>query len=103
MGHTLEPATGALPPLNEIVERLVREFRYVRVDRQVALNQALARADWIERANPQIFLGRYDVALAQAAKLKAATLEDVLWIEFGDDQNSARELVLLPDEVITFG
>jgi hypothetical protein len=102
MGHTLNPIAGDLPPLNAIVERLEQEFLYVRVDRQIALEEASARADWIERANPQLFLGRHDLALAQAARLRTATLEDVLWIEFGDDRSNVRHFLLLPDESINF-
>lgn len=35
--------------------------------------------------------------------LRSATLEDVLWLEFGDDRDSARNFVLWPGESIRFG
>ena len=77
--------------------------RYVRIDRKRALRETFAHADWIERANPGIFLGRHAEALAHAARLRKATLEDVLWVEFGDDPDNTRSFVLWPGERIKFG
>lgn len=103
MGHTLQPATGTFPPLEEIVARLESEFRHVRVDRAAALREARSRASWLRRANPTLFLGRHADALAHAALLESISLDDVLWVEFGDHPDETRSFFLWPGEVIKFG
>jgi hypothetical protein len=103
LGNALQPAVGTLPPLDEIVARLEREFHHVRVDREVALREARSQAAWIRWADPAIFLGRPADALAQAALLESLTLDRVLWVEFGDDPNETRTFLLWPGEVIKFG
>jgi hypothetical protein len=103
MGHELQPKSGALPSLQDIIEALHREFRYVRVDREIALRRARAHAIWIRNASPQVFLGRHAQALAHAAMLEAITSDLVLWIEFGDGPGSTRDFSLWPGESIKFG
>lgn len=103
MGHALKPKSGELPALNVIVDRISREFEHVRVDASVALAALERHIAWVEKANPVIFLGRHAEALARAEGLKKATLEDVLWIQFGDEASNLREFNLWPGADITFG
>lgn len=103
VGHALEPKSGELPALQVIVDRITREFAHVRVDRSVALAALQSHIAWVERANPVVFLGRHAEALARAKELKNTTLEEVLWIQFGDDPNNLRHFNLWPGADITFG
>ena len=103
MGHELQPRSGALPPLDDIIERLRGEFPFVRVDRGVALSQAHAHAQWLVNAAPAVFMGRHLEALARAKQLKTVTLQDVLYAEFGDDSATVCHFAIWPGEAIRFG
>ena len=103
MGHELVPTSGELPPLNELVACLKREFRYVREDGAKALIRARETAEWLERVNPAIFLGRHAEALAYAARPQTLSASDALWIEFGDGESNTLSFALWPGESIKFG
>jgi hypothetical protein len=72
------------------------------VDRGVALSRARAHATWIENAKPQVFLGGHSDALKHAQWLRTATLEDVLYVEFGDDRQLTCDFSLWRGEAIRF-
>jgi hypothetical protein len=103
MGHELKPRSGALPSAKEIAERLAKEFRYVKADPEEGLKQARARAEWIERAPPRVFLGRHQEALAGAARLKNLAHGEALAIDFGDDATNHKRIFVIPGEPINFG
>ena len=65
--------------------------------------EARARADWIERAPPRIFLGRHKEALEGAARLRNLGPGEALTIEFGDDAVRTKRIVVIPGEPINFG
>jgi hypothetical protein len=103
MGHALEPRSGVLPPLDTIVELLKREFAYVRVDREGAMARLRRHIQRLEQTDPSMFLGRHADVLAHLDQLKKTTLEQVLCVEFGDDEKTARDFVLWPGDSIKFG
>jgi hypothetical protein len=103
MGHSLEPKSGTLPPVQTVIELLTAAFPYVRVDREAGLKSLQRHIQWIEQANPAAFLGRHAEALARAADLKRVDPNDVLWVEFGDDVSNTRHFTIWPGESIQFG
>jgi hypothetical protein len=103
MGHELRPHSGNLPPATEIADRLMKEFVHVRVDAAEGMRQAQLRAEWIERAPARIFLGRHKEALEGAARLKNLAPGEALAIEFGDDSERTKRILVIPGEPINFG
>ncbi len=75
----------------------------MKSDEADGMKQARARADWIERAHPRIFLGHHEKALEGAARLKNLMPGEALTIEFGDNPSSTKRIVVMPGEPINFG
>ena len=104
MAHELVPRSGRLPPANEIARLLATEFSYVRTDAVDGMKQALAQADWIERAPTRLFLGHHQEAYRFAATLRSLAPGEALTIEFGDDPSKKTlRIVVLPGNSIKFG
>jgi hypothetical protein len=103
MPYELSPRSEGVRAAQDVASLLATEFRYVKVDADDGLRQAQARAQWIERALPRIFLGHHEQALETAARLKKLALGEALTIEFGDDEQAVLRATVLPGEPISFG
>ena len=103
MGHELVPRSGTLLTSFEVARRLRDRFRYVRVDEGEGQAAALAHATWIERANPNVFLGRHEEALRYARRLRNLMTGEALAIVFGDDSEHCRRITVLPEQRIQVG
>jgi hypothetical protein len=103
MGHELKPRTGNFPVARQVARRLAAEFAYVKTDEADGVKRAHERAEWIERAPAQIFLGRHEEALRGAARLRNLAPGDALTIEFGDDSSKTTRIVVMPGEPTRFG
>ena len=103
MAHELVPKQGKLLSAFEVARRLRGEFAHVRVDEAEGRARARERADWLERANPRVFIGHHEAALQHANRLRTLCAGEVLSIEFGDTPNRCKRITVLPDERILFG
>lgn len=92
-------AYGAPLPL---LTRLRAEFSFVAADEVEGRKQAQARADWIERAPPRVFLGRREEALRGAGRLRTLPQVDTMVIEFGDDAAYTKRLLVILGEPLQF-
>jgi hypothetical protein len=64
---------------------------------------ALRHAEWIEKANPAIFLGQHEEALNHAQRLRTLPPEETLVLGFGDTPEHLTSITVLPDEPLKFG
>jgi hypothetical protein len=104
MAHELIPRSGRFLPASEVARLLSTVFSYVRTDPVDGLKQAIARAEWIERAPARLFLGHLEEAHRFAAMLRNLAPGEALTIEFGDDPSrKILKIVVLPGESIKFG
>jgi DNA polymerase III delta prime subunit len=104
MAYELRPREIELPSPSDVVRLLQREFAHVHVDHEDGLKQAISRAEWIERAPADIFLGQREQALEHAAKLRNLSLGEALTVEVGDDALNTLRTTLIPGEdAIRFG
>lgn len=103
MAFELRPADGNLASAREVERLLSEEFAYLKSDPDEGLEQARARATWIEQAPPRVFLGRHEQALEMATRLKRLPSGEALAIEFGDDATRTLRIVVMPGDTIRFG
>lgn len=103
MIHELKPRSGSLPSAAEVARLLALEFPIVVCDESDGMKQAHARAEWIERAPPRVFLGYHQQALDAAERFRKLSPGEALAIVFGDDPRDTKRIVVIPGEPITFG
>lgn len=103
MAHQLFPDKGNFLTPAEVVDRLTRAFRFVRVDEQAGRLAALKKAAWMEREPPAGFPRSPESeaqAKAYASRLRGAKPGETLSVDLGDDENDLRSIYVYPDAAI---
>jgi hypothetical protein len=103
MAHEIVPRGGECVSAAEVARRLGSEFVYVIADKEAGAAAAIRAAEWIENANPAVFLGRHHEALERARRLRDLAPGEAVVIKFGDDKRNLTSVTVLPNERLKFG
>lgn len=104
MAHSIQPRPNDKHlSVDEVQERLKKEFKIVIVDAAAGRASTLKNADYLESLDPRVFLGRHEETMRAVAASRQRPLGADPLVRFGDDPGLLISVQLEPSEAVRVG